>query len=312
MNRVLVTGGTGFVGSHVVRRLVKTGHEVHLLCREESNFWRIADVLGEVRRHIGSLEDGEGLREVVRAARPEFVYHLGAATLVAGAAPSAAHLVGVNLLGTVQLLQALEQVDYAGFVGTGDSFEYTPQRGRLVEDGVCHPDALHGVAKLAATLYGKAAAKAGNRPIVMLRLFSTYGGYDHPRRLVPKVIQGALTGSPILLSRPDITRDWVYVDDVVDLYLQAAGEARRLAGSVLNAGSGVATNLGEIVALIQRLTGGGAEVRWGMFPAPHHDDYPWVADPAAVQAALGWRPKVGLEEGMRATIAYERAGACGS
>lgn len=307
MNRVFVTGATGFVGSHVVRRLVGLGHEVHILCREQSNFWRIADLLPHVRRHVGSLESAESLRAIVQQARPEYIYHLAAATLVAGTAPAAADLIGVNFLGTVQLLEALDSLDYAGFVSTGDSFEYTPQPTRLAESESCHPDALHGVAKLATTLYGQALAKASQRPILTLRLFSTYGPGDHPRRLVPKVIQGALAGTPISLSRPTIARDWVYMDDVVDLYLLAAAHAGRLAGTVLNAGSGISTNLGQIVALLLRLTQSQSETRWGVFPAPHHDGFPWVADPTAVQSALGWAPKVSLEAGLQATIDYERS-----
>lgn len=268
--------------------------------------------LPHVQRHVGSLQSAEQLRSIVREARPEYVYHLAAATLVAGTAPASADLIGVNFLGTVQLLEALDPIDYAGFVSTGDSFEYSPQHTRLAESENCHPDALHGVAKLATTLYGQALAKSKQRPILTLRLFSTYGPGDHPRRLVPKVIQGALAGTPISLSRPTIARDWVYMDDVVDLYLLAAANAGRLAGSVLNAGSGVSTNLGEIVSLLLRLTESRSETRWGVFPAPHHDDFPWVADPEAVQAALGWAPKISLEAGLQATIDYERSRTCES
>jgi nucleoside-diphosphate-sugar epimerase len=307
MSRVFVTGATGFVGSHVVRRLVNLGHDVHILCRMQSNFWRIADLLPHVHAYIAPLEDADRLRAIVHEARPEYIYHLAAATLVAGTAPSSAHLVGVNLLGTVQLLEALDSIDYAGFVSTGDSFEYTPQHTRLAETDDCHPDALHGIAKLATTLYGQALAKSKQRPILTLRLFSTYGPGDHPRRLVPKVIQGALAGTPISLSRPTIARDWVYMDDVVDLYLLGAANAGRLAGTVLNAGSGICTNLGEITALVLRLTNSQSETRWGVFPAPHHDDFPWVADPTAVRAALGWTPRISLEAGLQATIDYERS-----
>jgi nucleoside-diphosphate-sugar epimerase len=121
--------------------------------------------------------------------------------------------------------------------------------------------------------------------------------------LVPKVISAALAGTPIGLSRPEIARDWIYVEDVVELYLAAARHAANLAGRVFNAGTGESGDLAKVVGMILRLTGSRAEARWGQFSAPAHDDYPWIADMGATFAALDWRPRISLEEGLRRTIA---------
>jgi nucleoside-diphosphate-sugar epimerase len=193
-------------------------------------------------------------------------------------------------------------VAYKSLVVTGDSFEYTSSRAPLAETMCCQPESLHGITKLAATLQAQAVARTSGRPIVVLRAFSTYGPYDNPRRLVPKVIQAALADTPIGLSRPEIARDWIYVDDVVDLYLAASRYATDLAGQVFNAGTGESGDLAKIVDMILRLTGSRSEARWGQFSAPAHDDYPWVADMGATFAALDWRPRVSLEEGLRKTI----------
>ena len=105
------------------------------------------------------------------------------------------------------------------------------------------------------------------------------------------------------LSRPNIVRDWVYVDDVVGLFFEAAARAASLAGGIFNAGSGIPTDLGTIVKTLVRLSGSHAEPKWGMFPAPKHDDYPWVADPNRTFKEFQWRPVITLEAGLRATIA---------
>jgi nucleoside-diphosphate-sugar epimerase len=304
--RALVTGATGFVGSHLTRRLVREGLEVHVLRRERSDFWRMQDVLPRVASHVADLRDPEALRAAVTAARPDYVFHLAAATVVAGATDAASDLIGINLLGSVNLIEACEAAGYRGLVTTGDSFEYAPSAGRLSERAACHPTALHGITKLAATLHAQALARERARPIVTLRLFSTYGPGDHPRRLVPRIVAGALAGTDLPLSRPDIARDWVYVDDVVDLYLEAASRAKDLAGGVFNAGSGVLGSLADVVALILRLTGSRAEARWGTFEAPPHDDHPWVADPTLTFSRFAWRPRVSLEEGLARTIAAIR------
>ncbi len=305
---VLVTGASGFVGSHLVRRLVRDGFRVHVICRPQSNFWRLTDMLPEIDRHVAALEDPVTLRRVVNVVRPHGIFHLASATVVAGSAAAAAELVTVNLLGTVNLLDACEDVDYRAFVSTGDSFEYSAGSAPLSESDACRPNTLHGITKLAATLHAQAMAAAHARPIVALRLFSTYGPGDHPKRLVPRVIAGALSDTKLTLSRPDIARDWVYVEDLVELYLEAAARASEKAGGVFNAGSGESTNLGEIVQVILRLTGSSAEAGWGLFAAPEHDRYPWIADMRRTFDAFSWRPSTTLEAGLRATIASMRNG----
>ena len=302
-DRALVTGATGFIGSHLVRRLVREGVDVHILCREQSNFWRIEDVLPQVTRHIADLRNVASLDRAVAAARPDHVYHLAAATVVAGSTDAAHDLIDINVMGTVNLIAACEAIEYCGLVTTGDSFEYTPSMERLAEADACHPASLHGISKFAATLHAEAVGRGQGRPIITLRLFSTYGPGDNPRRLVPKVIADALAGYPLALSRPDIVRDWVYIDDVVDLYLEAASKAGRYAGGVFNAGSGERGTLADVVEFILKLTGSEVAARWGVFEAPAHDAWPWVADPAHTFAHFEWRPRISLEEGLSRTIA---------
>src|SRR5262245_48793383 len=113
---VLVTGGTGFLGAHLVRRLVRAGYRVHLLCRPRSDWWRLHDVLPHVERHVACLEERTRLGEIVTAVQPAWVFHLAAATVVAGSTAAAEQLVTVNMLGTVNLLDACETVDYRALV----------------------------------------------------------------------------------------------------------------------------------------------------------------------------------------------------
>ncbi|HTY76593.1 MAG TPA: NAD(P)-dependent oxidoreductase [Candidatus Bathyarchaeia archaeon] len=309
MSTVFVTGASGFVGSHLVRRLVQEGFDVHVLCRRESTAWRIRDLLPQLRVHTASLVDAVAMRQVLRAARPDYVFHLGAATMVAGAVGSADDLVEVNLLGTMNLIEACEVTDYRGLVITGDSFEYSPSDQPLRERSACQPSSPHGASKLAATLFAEKMARDRHHPIVTLRLFSTYGPGDDPRRFVPQTIAGALTGMPIALSRPDIVRDWVYVEDLPALYLEAAARAATLSGSVFNAGSGRGASLGEMVDRILGLTGSRAPARWGTFAAPEHDRYPWVADMTRTHRIFAWRPRTSLEKGLAATIQAMREAA---
>lgn len=307
MSTVLIVGATGFVGSHLARRLVQDGLDVHVLSRASSDFRRLHDILPRLRAHAVDMSDAAALAGVVRAIRPAQIFHLASATVVAGATPGPKDLVDGNVLATVNLIDACADIDYRCLLTIGDSFEYSPSAHPLAETDPCRPTSLHGITKLAATLYAGAAARSKNRPIVTLRLFSTYGPDDNPRRLVPRVIAGALAGTPLLLSRPEIARDWIYIDDLIALLLEAGREAARLKGEVLNAGTGRNAALAEIVDIVLRLSASRAEVRWGVFPAPEHDAHPWIADMRHTFAMLGWRPRVALEDGLGRTIAAARA-----
>jgi nucleoside-diphosphate-sugar epimerase len=303
----LITGGTGFLGSHIARRLVRDGFEVHLLCRPQSNFWRLETLLPQVHRHVGALEDLDGLRDIANRVRPEVIFHLASATVVAGSAAAAGPLVTANLLGTVNLLDACATIDYRAMVIAGDSFEYAASFEPLEESNHTPPDSLHGITKLAATLYAQSIASAHGRRIVILRLFSTYGPNDNPRRFIPRVVTAGLTGAPLTLSRRSIARDWVYVDDMVALFVEASQRAPQKPGRVFNAGSGISTDLGTIVDTVLQLTGSTVQPAWGVFPEPEHDAYPWVADVHRTFSEFDWRPVTNLETGLRATIASIQA-----
>ena len=116
MSTALVTGATGFVGSHVARALLREGMEVHILTRPTSNHHRIEDLRPRLTSHEADLRDPVSLRGVIRALRPEYVFHLAAATIVAGATGSADELFEVNVAGTARLIDACEEVDYKALI----------------------------------------------------------------------------------------------------------------------------------------------------------------------------------------------------
>jgi nucleoside-diphosphate-sugar epimerase len=293
---VLVTGATGFVGSHVVRDQIRRGADVHALVRPGSDEHRLVDLHGAYTRQVADLRDADAIADVVRHLAPDRVFHLGAAAMHAGVGPSADELVATNLGGTVALLDACAGLDLVeAFLLVGDAFEYGPGTGALREDAPCRPTSLDGITKLAATLYGQARATAASLPVVAIRPFSIVGRADDPRRLVPRLVETARAGTTIELSDRRVNRDFVAVADVVDLLVRAADDAARQRGRVFNCGSGVTTTLAEVVATVETVTGRPIDAVWGAFPVAEHDlDHP-VADVRAAADALGWRPTTTLD-----------------
>ena len=143
----------------------------------------------------------------------------------AGRSPAASEIIATNIAGSVTLLDTCRDLGVDAFVNVGDAFEYGPGGGARTETSACRPSSLEGVAKLATTLYGNALATTTDLPVVTIRPFSIVGRDDDPLRLVPRLVATAREGSPIKLSDRRVNRDFVAVDDVVELLGRVADRA---------------------------------------------------------------------------------------
>ena len=307
MSRVLVTGGTGFVGANLARRLLADGHEVHLLVREGSpNLWRLRDVLPGLRLHEVDLRDEGGVASAMAEVRPRQVFHLA----VYGAYPSQTGLrqmVSANMLATINVVEAALAAGSEAIVNTGSSSEYGYKDHAPGEAELPEPNSAYAVTKLSATLYCQFIARSRQVRIPTLRLYSVYGPYEEPARLIPALVARGLRGELPPLVRPDIARDYVYAADVVDAYVLAAGAETGPLDAVYNVGTGVQTTLAEAVAAARRVMAIAAEPVWGSMDQRSWDTTVWVSDPARIRQDLGWQARTSFETGLRRTVEWLRA-----
>lgn len=306
MRTILVTGGAGFIGARLVRQLVAGGHTVALITRANTDLSRIRDLLPRVRHVTGDLADRAAVRELVRVMRPAGVFHLAASVVMSGQLAPTHEVINTNFLGTVNLLDAAAEAGCGFFVQAGSSFEYGIVTHPLAEDDHCRPVELYGVTKLAATRYGQALALVKELPVLTLRLFTPYGPGIQQGRLVERVVSAALAGAPLALTDPRVTRDFIFVDDVVAAFVEAARLAPSHRGEVFNVGSGTAATLAQLVALVQSQTGSQSEVRWHTAASPPYDRGYWCADMRKTFAAFSWRPRTDLAAGMAEFISWCR------
>jgi dolichol-phosphate mannosyltransferase len=139
-----------------------------------------------------------------------------------------------------------------------------------------------------------------------LRLFSAFGPYEEPTRLIPTIVRRCLANQPLELVSRDIARDFVYVEDVVDAFL-CIEQLARLSGEIINIGTGVQSTVGDVVQTVRGYTGSSSECRWGAMPARIWDAKTWVADCSKSVRVLGWRPRTTLEAGLRGTVDWIRS-----
>jgi len=221
--RVLLTGGTGFVGANLVRRLLADGHAVHLVVRPERSLWRLAGIRDDVKLHQASLEDRAAVERVVRRARPEWIFHLAAHGAYSWET-DLDRILAVNLLGTVNLVRACLRPGFDAFVNAGSSSEYGFKKRAPTEREWVEPNSHYAIAKVAATHFCRFTARSERVSIATLRLYSVYGPWEEPGRLMPTLIVQGLAGRLPALVEPRIARDYVYVDDVCDAFVRAAAK----------------------------------------------------------------------------------------
>jgi nucleoside-diphosphate-sugar epimerase len=298
--RAFVTGATGMVGATVVRTLLAAGVEVHALVRANSSRWRIAGIDGRIETHVGDLTDSPSLDRAVRASKPEVVFHFATARTD----PASAQSVNVNGLGN--LLRATEAIDYDRLVVASSSLVCGKHEKPLDEDCEVNPTEFFGKSKAAAETLAREFSRTTRKPVVMLRLFSVYGDWEAPHRLIPTAILAALTGRPISLTVPGIRRDLIFVHDVAEALCIAAGPVAITPGEIINVGTGAQTANEETVRLIESEIGRTIEIADSEYPPRTTDTDHWVADTRKAKRILGWEARTTVGGGIRKTVDWMR------
>ena len=282
--RVLLTGASGFIGANLARRLVRDGHELHLLLRPAEARWRIDEMTDDVQHHEVALQERERLAAIVHDIDPHWVFHL--ATYGAYSSQRDVQtIVSTNYNGTVNLVEACLETGFEAFVSAGSSSEYGYKDHAPIESELAEPNSHYAATKAAATLYCRFIAQSRQRRLSTLRLYSVYGPWEDPTRLLPKLMVCGLNGELPPLVSPTIARDYVYIDDAVEAFILTAKTVVDDPGPVFNVGSGVQTTLSQLVEIVREQFQISAEPQWGSMPDRHWDTDVWVADPTDIRAA---------------------------
>ena len=307
MKRVILTGGTGFVGANLARRLLREGHELHLLVRPNYQPWRIEQIRSDVRLHELHLHDSEAVSRVVSQIRPDWVFHLAAHGAYSWQTDWE-QMVRTNIQGTMSLVSACLKTGFEAFVNTGSSSEYGFKDHAPAESEPVEPNSHYAVTKVAATLLCRQTAQSQRVHLPTLRLYSVFGPYEDPGRLLPNLILHGLKGELPPLVDPDVARDFVYVDDVVEAYLLAANVRTPEWGPIYNIGTAVQTTLREVVTVAREAMNISAEPVWSSMPNRQWDANVWVSDNRKIRAQLNWQPQHTFAEGFRLMLDWFRQG----
>jgi dolichol-phosphate mannosyltransferase len=303
--KVLVTGAGGFVGANLAARLAEAGHDVVAWIRPGSPTWRLDDHDAEIEIVPLDLLDTDAVDAGVRSAGADWVFHLAAHGAYSWQR-DAELIMQTNLVATVHLLAACQRHGFGAFVNAGSSSEYGFQDHAPREDELPEPNSDYAVMKAAATLHCRFVAQRDNVHVVTLRLYSVYGPWEEPGRLMPTLVARGLEGRLPPLVSPDTPRDFISIRDTEQAFLQAAQRSDLERGSVFNIGSGRQTTLREVVDVARAQLGIGEEPKWGTEAQRSWDAAVWVGDARRAHEQLGWKAQDDLQAGFARLVDWLR------
>lgn len=299
MSVIVITGATGFIGAGAVRRFVKEGHEVHVFIRPRASLWRIGSTEKAIKKHRIDLLNHKAVEKTLRKINPRFIFHFAAY----GTYPFQQDeelVIRTNVNASANLFRAARQLKRLELiVNAGSSSEYGVNSLPMKENDMPHPNSLYATAKASQTLLAEYFSAHAGVPIVTVRFFSVYGPYEEPVRLIPVVLTSCIKKEPLRLSSPLPRRDFIFIEDCLDILTILSKQPKIAIGEVLNVGSGRDYSVRDVVENAMAVCRLKVPVEWGIGQKRGFDHKgKWVADISKIKKMLRWKPRYSLSEGL--------------
>ncbi len=301
--KVLVTGAGGFMGSHLVRRLLRTdAAAVHGFVRGDRSLVEGIDV----ELHSVDLTDRAAMRDVVGSIRPDVIFHLAAAVNVSRDLELGPRMFAVNTVATAELLAACAAHGFDRFVHVGTCEEYGDNEAPFTEDQAPNPVSPYSASKAAATQYVRMVHRTQGLPVCVVRPFLTYGPHLKNRMLTTMLIAAGLRGETLQMTPAEQTREFNFVEDIIEGFFLAAVRAEAV-GEVINIGCGEEVKIADFARLMMELFEGRLTVEIGALPYRAGETWHFYSSNEKARRLLGYAPRISLRDGLERTIEWYRA-----
>ncbi|MGO9138858.1 MAG: GDP-mannose 4,6-dehydratase [Syntrophales bacterium] len=303
--KVLVSGASGFIGSHLVRLLLSEGAKVSVILRygsierniRLSSCWDSLSIFEADIRNIESLLP-------LRTERFDFVFHLAAYNHVGNSFLHMGEAFDTNGRGTVNLLEAMQDYDRLVYVSTSEVYGYQ-ESTPFVETMLPRPLSPYSVGKYAGELYSLMKQRQQGLPIVVVRPFNAFGPYQSTRAVIPELIVRCLQGLPVLTTEGRQTREFNYVTDLVQGMMRAA-LCEKAEGQIINLGTGRDIAIRDLANLIHKKSASRSDLKIGALPTRPNEIWKMSSDAGKAKEILDWQPTADFETGLDRTIAWFR------
>lgn len=303
---VLVLGAGGFVGYNLFRALAAVRNDAYAVAHRLHAGWRLVQPeIPAGQLLICDLNFRHSVRHLIDTCRPRTIFNLAAYGAYSHQ-QDADLIYRTNFLSTIHLIDALQARGFDAYVHAGSSSEYGLNAAGPSEDDAATPNSHYAVSKLGNAGLLKYYGRIQELPVANLRLYSVYGPWEEPDRLIPALLEKARAGGLPPFVSPSISRDFIHVTDVIRAFTAAAAGMRpEIKGESFNIATGRRTTMAELARLSRSLFPVSAEPAFGSMANRRWDVEQWYGNPAKAQAKLGWKAAIDLEEGLRTTFAWQ-------
>jgi nucleoside-diphosphate-sugar epimerase len=300
----MVTGASGFLGAALVEGLVERGHSVLAVVRPESDRARLSGVASKVDFAYASLQDLLPIADQVAAFAPDIVFHLGWWGGNSKKYINDADQTLINIPGSMNVVHLARQAGANTFIFYGSGLEYGKFNIPVSESDPAEPTSLYGAAKLATMRMVETLCRFSGIRFCSVRPFWTYGPRDDVNRMVPSLIEKLLDRQRPALTAGEQLWDFLYIDDATEAVIRLAQTPG--ASGIFNMASGIAVPLRQVAERIRDLIDPSLALGLGDVPYASDQIMHLQGGISRMKHATGWKPSVGLDEGLRRTIAWHK------
>ncbi len=301
MDKVFITGISGFIGGYLSERLVQEGYEVYGLCQKEPEI-----VKPSVVYSVGDLKDFDYIGDLLRKISPDFIIHLAARTEVEKSFYDPIDFQFINYNCTVNLIEKsrhLSNLKLFVFSSTMETYGAVNEKKPFDETTIQKPNAPYAVAKIACEYYLQYAGRAYNLPYVILRQSNTYGRVDNDFFVVEQIITQMLKNEvEINLGEKAPYRNFLFIEDLIELYSAVLKQYEKVRGEIFCTGPNNALSIEDLAKKIALKLSWTGKINWGKKPKRAGEINYLNSVPTKAKEVLGWHPKVSLDEGLDRTI----------
>jgi dolichol-phosphate mannosyltransferase len=302
---IFIFGASGFIGANLLEKIYQIRQDCYAITHDASVAWRLKllKLNPENIIHCDITSRGN-VSEIFKIYNPQTIFNLAA--YGAYAKQKVANLIyETNLIGTLNILQESSHIH--SYVHAGSSSEYGLNSKQPKEDELLDPNSHYSVSKISSSYLIKYFAKFNNVPAVNLRLYSIYGPWEEPDRLIPRLLEKACQGTLPPLVSPNISRDFVFVNDCLDAFISAAVQMRPdIYGLSFNIASGIKTSIKQLVDITRKEFNVSEEPSWGSMPERQWDMEEWFGNPTRAKELLDWEVGTSLQEGLKLTAEWQK------
>ena len=304
MSDVLITGASGFIGANLVNDLINSKDQIHILIRKESNLWRLNNIISRCNVHFVDISQIKDVANIISKIKPEIVYHCATYGVYSNQKDTD-KIEKTNLIGTKNLISSLaKNNNLKRLVNLGSVFEYGPKLGLIKETDSTQGLDHYSKSKILQTKMVEDFVNQYNLPAITLRVFTAYGNYEEPGRLISDIMVAIIKKNPIKILSSSAIRDFVYINDVINA-LKIISVKSGIDGEIFNVGSGNASSVENIVNLVTNITNTDSKVIWQDKNDREYDKAgtKGYADIQKIEK-IGWKPKTSLESGLEKTYEW--------